>query len=109
MRNGWASPIRAISTTPADAWPNWSPTAATPRRSAPASTGPAWPDRGTAADRNGPPIVSDRVGPHLAGPDANGLVHGGHPDLAVADLARAGGAGDDLDHLLRLAGLDQHL
>src|SRR5688572_25756796 len=55
------------------------------------------------------PLVSDGVGAHLAGPDADRTVDRRDPDLAVTDLARAGGTGDDLGDLLGFARLAQDL
>jgi hypothetical protein len=59
--------------------------------------------RPTGAGRS---LTLEGVGTHLAGPDPEHLFDGRHPDLAVADLAGAGGLRervDDTGHLLVVA------
>src|SRR5512132_979003 len=55
---------------------------------------------------SGRSLTLEGVGTHLAGPDPEHLFDGRHPDLAVADLARASGLRervDDTRHLLVVA------
>src|SRR5206468_3558775 len=47
-------------------------------------------------------MTSERIGVDLLGADTNGLFQVDDEDLAVADLARAGGVGDRLDGPLQL-------
>src|SRR5829696_5540301 len=88
--------------------------ASTPSRSA--TTGSAADPAADPAEPTEPTVLSarlDRVGPHLARPDADDLTDVGDPDLAVADLAGAGSLDDRVDHALNLVvgdhDLDLHL
>src|SRR6185436_15857058 len=58
----------------------------------------------------GPRPSSDRVAAALSRADTDDAVDGGHPDLPVADLARAGGLDDGVDDLVRegVVGDDLH-
>src|ERR1019366_3700181 len=64
---------------------------------------------------NIPPCLSmtgsslDRVGIGLAGADAQRMIQPGHEDLAVPDLARAGGRGDRVHGSFDLIVRDRHL
>src|SRR5262249_59851461 len=53
--------------------------------------------------------ASERVGPALAGADADDFLDRGHEDLAVADAAGAGGLLDGLDRALDLVVLEHDL
>src|SRR6185436_18300805 len=56
-----------------------------------------------------PALTSERIRAALAGADPDDLLGLRDPDLAVADLAGAGGLLDGVDHALRLVLGHQHL
>src|SRR5580765_1505625 len=56
-----------------------------------------------------PPGPSDRFVAQFAGADPHEAVQVDRPDLAVADLAGPGGIGDQVHHLVGLAGVDDDL
>src|SRR5512132_617937 len=66
----------------------------------------SWRSRPTGAGRS---LTLESVGTHLAGPDPEHLFDGRHPDLAVADLAGAGGLRERVDDAVHLLVVAKHL
>src|SRR5687768_8889362 len=77
---------------------------------------PVWP-AGAASDSFGRlprpkairRAISQGVGAHLTRPDADGLLDGCNPYLAVADLVGAGGADDGAGHPFDVGVVDENL